>query len=282
MIGKMRIISLNLIVIAAMCLVGCEGGRQPQQGYVDARFAYISDNFSGILDKIAVQRGALVKAGDLLFVLDQQPESYQLNQAQARVNQAQQQVTQNQAALNYATATFQRQAQLLKTGSTSKDAFDNAKSTFDQSTATLAASQANLIDAQASLEQARWTQGQKTVRATQDSLVFDTYYLPGELVPANQPVLSLLTADQIKVVFFVAEPLLGTIKLGQTVTVNCDGCQQPVTANISFISPQSEYTPPVIYSDETRAKLVYRIEAKPIATDATKLHPGQPVVVDLK
>lgn len=281
MIGKLRIISMSLILAAAMSLVGCNGD-QPQQGYVDARFAYISSNYSGILDKLAVQRGTTIKAGDLLFILDQQPESYEVSQARAKVNQAQQQMTQNQAALTYAQATFQRQTQLLKTGSTSKDLFDNAKSVFDQDTAALAASQANLINAQASLEQATWSQGQKTMRATQNSLVFDTYYLPGELVPANQPVLSLLTADQIKVVFFVPEPLLGSIKLGQTVTVKCDGCEQPVTANISFISPQSEYTPPVIYSDETRAKLVYRIEAKPIPVDATKLHPGQPVVVDLK
>jgi len=83
-------------------------------------------------------------------------------------------------------------------------------------------------------------------------------------------------------VFFVDEPLLGTIKLGQTVTVHCDGCEQSTTANISYISPQAEYTPPVIFSDQTRAKLVYRIEAKPIPDDADKLHPGQPVVVDLK
>lgn len=48
---------------------------------------------------------------------------------------------------------------------------------------------------------------------------------------------------------------------------------------ISFIAPQAEYTPPVIYSKDNRAKLVFLIEARPAPEDAARLHPGQPVEV---
>jgi HlyD family secretion protein len=81
--------------------------------------------------------------------------------------------------------------------------------------------------------------------------------------------------------FFVAESALGVLKIGQPVNVRCDGCSAPLAAQVTFISPQAEYTPPVIYSRETRTKLVYLIEARTTPEDAVKLHPGQPLDITL-
>lgn len=91
----------------------------------------------------------------------------------------------------------------------------------------------------------------------------------------------MLPPQNIKVRFFVGESVLGALKLGAPVSVRCDGCAAPIPAMIAFISPQAEYTPPVIYSRETRTKLVYLIEARSTPDDAVKLHPGQPVEVTL-
>jgi HlyD family secretion protein len=66
------------------------------------------------------------------------------------------------------------------------------------------------------------------------------------------------------------------------VRIHCDGCAADVPAVVSFVSDQAEYTPPVIYSNETRAKLVFLVEARPQSTDAPKLRPGQPVEVALR
>jgi HlyD family secretion protein len=85
----------------------------------------------------------------------------------------------------------------------------------------------------------------------------------------------------VKVRFFVPETKLGGIKVGQKVSLACDGCGNPIDAAVSFIAPQAEFTPPVIYSKDNRAKLVFLVEAKPAAQDATRLHPGQPVDVTL-
>jgi HlyD family secretion protein len=79
--------------------------------------------------------------------------------------------------------------------------------------------------------------------------------------------------------FFVPEPRLGAIQVGDQVDVSCDACPPELTAVISYISPDAEYTPPVIYSREMRAKLVYLVEAKP--TQPAALRPGQPVDVTL-
>src|SRR6185503_12984326 len=122
---------------------------------------------------------------------------------------------------------------------------------------------------------------QKSVKSPVAGLVQDTYFVDGEWVSANQPVVSLLPPQNIKVRFFVEERRLGSLRTGQAVSVACDGCPAPIAAQVSFISPQAEFTPPVIYSRQERAKLVFLIEARPAASDAVKLHPGQPMEVTL-
>jgi HlyD family secretion protein len=110
--------------------------------------------------------------------------------------------------------------------------------------------------------------------------VVDTLYRPGEWVAAGAPVVSLLPPENIKVRFFVPQPLLGAIRVGAEVRVRCDGCAEDLVAVVSFISPEAEYTPPVIYSREMREKLVFLVEASP-RDRPTALHPGQPLDVTL-
>jgi HlyD family secretion protein len=86
----------------------------------------------------------------------------------------------------------------------------------------------------------------------------------------------------VKVRFFVPETRLGAVKVGQKVSLACDGCAAPIDASVSFIASQAEFTPPVIYSKDNRTKLVFLVEARPAPADATKLHPGQPVDVTLQ
>jgi len=79
--------------------------------------------------------------------------------------------------------------------------------------------------------------------------------------------------------FFVPEPVLASIDYGDVVKVSCDSCSPDITARISFIARQSEFTPPVIYSLEERSKLVFLVEALPVKPDSLRV--GQPVDVTL-
>ena len=112
------------------------------------------------------------------------------------------------------------------------------------------------------------------------SLVADTLYTQGEFVQAGMPVTSLLPAENIKLRFFVPEKQLAAVKLGQDVQVACDGCAA-ISAKVTYVAPQAEYTSPIIYSKENRATLVFLIEARPTPELAIKLHPGQPVEIKL-
>ena len=129
------------------------------------------------------------------------------------------------------------------------------------------------------VRQTLWRSGQKSLAAPQAGLIAEVFFRPGEYVAAGQPVLSLLPPENIKLRFFVPESELGSIATGQAVQISCDACATPIAAHITRIASQAEYTPPVIYSNAQRAKLVFMVEARPDQATAPQLHPGQPVEV---
>jgi HlyD family secretion protein len=136
--------------------------------------------------------------------------------------------------------------------------------------------------AEQALAQAQWRVDQKTQTAPAAGLVVDTLYRPGEWVPAGAPVVSLLPPGNLKIRFYVPEPVVASLRIGAPITVQCDGCADPIAARITFIAPQAEYTPPVIYSRENRAKLVFLVEARPDdGAPNAALKAGLPVEVAL-
>jgi HlyD family secretion protein len=312
---------LLLVLATAATFAGC-GPRpdDPLQGYAEGEYVRVASPIAGQLARLSVARGATVKGGDPLFALEQENEVAARREAEERLRQSEAQyknlltgkrpeeidairaqLAQAEATLRLSEANLLRQEELVRASFISKEAADTARSTRDRdrervselkaqlATARLAArpdeikaAQATAAAARAALAQAAWRLEQKSLRAPQDALVADTLYVIGEWVPAGSPVVSLLPPTNIKVRFFVPETILGSLAVGQKIVLRCDGCGDPVAAPITYIAPQAEYTPPVIYSKENRAKLVFLVEARPEPADAVKLHPGQPVEVRLR
>ncbi len=114
--------------------------------------------------------------------------------------------------------------------------------------------------------------------APEDALVENTFFNIGEWVPAGSPVVSLLPDFRVKLRFFVPEEEVARARTGREVSFTCDSCPAGLRATIIYVSPRAEYTPPVIYSQSARTKLVFLVEARPLAT-GTPLPPGLPVSV---
>lgn len=306
------------LLIATAALASCSREAPPlYQGYAEGEFVRVAAPYAGSLTSLAVQRGAQVVAGAPLFALEQGNEKAARDEAAQNLKRAEAQLgnlkkgkrpveldaivaqrEQARAALKLSEADFARDDKLVKSGFISSQKLDASHAALkrDQerlkeleaqlATAKLAArvdeiraAEAAVAATRATLARADWSLAQKSVKAPVAGLVQDTLYVQGEWVPAGSPVVSLLPPQNIKVRFFVPETRIGSLETGQAVTLSCDGCAAPVAAAISYISPQAEYTPPVIYSRENRGKLVYLIEARPTPADATKLRPGQPVDV---
>jgi HlyD family secretion protein len=171
----------------------------------------------------------------------------------------------NTAVIN-AQQGFDRAKELLKSSAGTQKTYDDAEAALRQAKANLDWSQTRLM--------------RRNAYSPGDGTVEQVYYRPGETVPAGRPVVAILPPGNLKLRFFAPQAILPTIKYGDIVDVSCDGCEKNLTAKVSFIARSAEYTPPVIYSQEERAKLVFLIEARPEQPD--KFRVGQPVTVTLR
>ena len=308
-----------MAIVAA--LAGCSHHEAPTyQGYVEGEFVYLSSSQSGTLTQLAVTRGQSVKAGEAVFSLESVNETAALNQAQQQLASAQAQLHDIQtgkrpveidvtkAQLAQAVANAHKAALQLTRDEAQYSAGGIPRSQLDDSRADavstaaqvrelsyqidvarlpgrqqqISAQSAQVEAAQAAVAQAQWKLDQKRVTAPAQGRVFDTLFRVGEWVQAGNPVVQMLPPQNVKVRFFVPETVVGALQPGRALTIHCDGCAADVAAKITYISNEAEYTPPVIYSNERRSKLVYMIEAHPAAADADKLRPGQPVTVTLQ
>ena len=265
-------IFLNSIwfVLAAALLGGCaEKSSNGFQGYIEGEFVYVAAPLGGALTRLAVARGDQVKKGQLLFELERQSEAAALAQAEKNLAQA-------RSSLALSESNFRRRQELRNAPSSviSAEELDQARSQRDVDAGQVAA-------LEAALDKAKWSYDQKQQFSPADARVHDTLYRAGEWVAAGNPVVALLPPDNLKVRFFVPQAILPQIKVGQTVSVQCDGAPRAINAVVNYLSTQAEYTPPVIYSRETRAELVFMIEAKIPLADAADVRPGQPADVRL-
>jgi len=238
-------------LMTLLALTACNDKPKGYQGWIEANLIFVAPDEVGRVQTLSVREGDTVMMGDLLFTVDDDLQKADLDQIKASLTNAKQ--------------TYDRAFMLLKSGSgTQKD--------YDAATAVLRDAQARLNSAQTRLTR-------RSVFSAVDGTVQQIYYRPGEMVPAGRPVLSVLPPGNIKVRFYVPETTLPAIAHGDTVKIKCDGCAGDLTARVSFIARQSEFTPPVIYSLEERSKLVFLIEALP--EKPGELRVGQPVDVTL-
>jgi HlyD family secretion protein len=288
-------------------------------GVIEAELVRLAPPVAGRLVELSVARGDVVLAGAALFRVESPDDAATQAEAQARIAQrlAQRadlahgkrpdelavtaaQLAQARSASTEAEAQLRRERELARQGFVSGTRLDTLKAQRDEAAAKVAelralqrvgrlagrddalhAADAAVQAAQAQAEQLRARLADKRITAPTDARVDDTLFRIGEWVPAGAPVVNLLPPAALKLRFYVAEATLPRIRPGSAVTIRCDGCAAPVQATVRFIAARAEFTPPVIYSREQRARLVFMVEAWPAAADAATLRPGQPVDVTL-
>ena len=312
-------VRLPTIVVLVAAMTGCSRETAPgYQGYIEGEYLYLAAPQAGYLKSLDAPRGSRVSAGQTVFAVATDPDAQALAEAEAKAGSAREKVenlkeprrapeiatleANVQAALasqRLAQTRLRQQEALAKAKYVSQAALDEARSAFDQASAQVEASRQQLATYRSTLgrqaevrgaeadwqaaaalaEQKRWVVERKAVSAPAAGEVTETYYRPGEWVPAGAPVASVLPDARRRLRFFVPETDLAALKPGQKVEAACDGCAKPIAATVDFVAAPAEYTPPVIYSRGSREKLVFRVEAAPDAAEAASLRPGLPVDV---
>lgn len=313
---------MKQIALMFICffLFACSHHSSHYLGYIEGRYVYLSSPVSGQLIQLAVHKGETVQANQLAFQLDPQPELSQLQGAQAQLEVAKQDlenlklgerytiikkldahISSAQANLVFSKKMYERNVELKKTGAIGQAALDQSRTQYQNDLQKLNEAEANLAEAklgartnlilaqeakvqaaQDQVNQDQWMVSKKTIHFSQHGFVQDTLFRQNEFVSAGKPVISFLPPENRILIFFVPEKNLSDIKIGEKINFTCDGCAKNLSATISYISSRAEYTPPVIYSENTRTKLVFWIEAKIDPNIVSQMNPGEPVEVSVR
>lgn len=307
----------SLPLIASL-FSSCDQSVPLATGYVEGEYVLIAAIETDEIASLLVARGDHVNPGQTLAEMDKRSAEIALAQAEAALAQAEAQLADlkegkrpeeiavieadlasAQAQAKDARRTSERIVKLTETGSATTAQRDDALTAADVANARVASSEAALAVAQlparpqiitaaeaqltiakANRDHAAWALGKRQLTAPTAGTITDIIRRPGEVAGPSAPVLSLLPDGGVKLQLYIGEDKLASVHIGSTLQVRCDGCTNDLSAIITYVSDQPEFTPPVIYSLENRQKLVFLIEAKPVAS-ATGLKPGQIVDVDL-
>lgn len=247
----MRFLRAAVLLPVLLWLAACgNNNAESFQGWIEADLIFVGPDENGRIEVQRVREGDRVAKNAPLFSLEAD-----LQKADALAARA---------AVENARAAFQRAEQLIKTNTGTQKAYDDA--------------QAALREAEAKLNSAETRLKRRNILSPVEGVVQQVYFREGELVVAGRPIIAILPPENLKVRFYVAQAMLPRIAIGDSVNVHCDGCG-PQTAKISFIARQAEYTPPVIYSEQERSKLVFLVEARP--DNPADMRVGQPVSVTI-
>jgi HlyD family secretion protein len=313
--GRIRLIGTLLATVA---VTGCARPEANGiHGYVEAEYVYVGAPSAGALTTLSVRRGDEATVGSPLFALEIISETAARDEAERKLAQAranledlkkgrrpteiaslEAQLKQAQAASIRSEREYARLQLVGPSASTTIEDLERSRATRDQDrqkvtqleadlqTARLGAredqvraAEANVRSLESALVRAEWDLSQRRQAAPQAGLVFDTLFREGEWVPAGRPVVALLPPANIFVRSFVPEPRIGSIRVGERAKVTVDGVTDPFVGSVRFISPKAEFTPPVIFSRESRDKLVFMVEIAFAPEVAALMHPGQPVDV---
>ncbi len=305
------------LCLSVLLLAACGDSNGTYYGYAEGDYLRLGPRDPGIVSTLTVKEGDSVAAGAPLFSVDAERARLAADQSEAQfqaaearaadlaaggrteeVEAARDQLNQAKADLKLAQENHARATDLVAQGVAPRQRLDEADRALNIARSRVAelenrlriaalparddqvaAARQEADAARAARAQAQSQLDDRSVRAPAAGRVDRVYLRPGEFAAAGQPVISLLPPENIKIVFFVPEPQLQKVSVGADVALSCDGCADNLGGTISFISSGTEFTPPIIYSDNERTKLVYRVEARP--TRPQDLNPGQPIRVRL-
>ncbi|MFK3666329.1 HlyD family secretion protein [Ochrobactrum teleogrylli] len=310
--------SLLCIVPFASYLFAACSSQPLAVGYVEGEFVQLAPLEVAQVQSVMVKRGDRVELDKPIALTEDTDAKIAVAQAAAALAQAEAKLADLQvgkrpdeiavleasvrtanAQADDARRTLLRTQDLTKRGVMTQAQLDDAKTSVEVAEAAINQSMANLAvgrlparpeeikaaenavkSAAAQLDSARWHLTKRTIVAPAAGRITDVIRNPGDTAGPTAPVLTMLPDGAVKLKVYIPEAKFSSVRVGDLLSVRCDGCAADLKAKVSYVSPDPEFTPPVIYSLETRQKLVYLVEAHPV-DPASPLQPGQIVDVDL-
>lgn len=305
------------VAIIASLLSSCAAGETFAVGYVEGDYVLVAPVEATRIEDLPVHRGQRVEQGALLVMMERRDVEILVTQSEAALARARAELADlrrgardaeiavAEAAVESAAADlaeaereYERLQKLFERNVATQAQLDLAAARRDMADARLresearlevlrlparedriAAAEAAVAEAEATADLMKWRLAQRELRAESAGIIADIYRFPGDLAGPQAPVLSILPDEGVKLRFFVPEPSYSLLTVGDSVSLSCDNCPDGLRATVSYLATSPEFTPPVIYSLDTRQKLVYLAEAR-IDGTSDVLKPGQ--IVDVR
>lgn len=307
---------LCTLPILASLFSACAPSDLAAVGYVEGEFVLLAPVDTAQISRLLVRRGDRVVADQILVEMEKRDAEINLARARAELATSESQLADlehgqrdvelrmaeaalasAQAQLKETDRELERRGSLFQRGVISQAQLDVAQTEHDIASAKVNELDARLMVARlparadqinaataivaqhkAMLNNATWRLEQRSLKAPATGTVYDIIRYPGEIAGPQAPVVSILPDGATKLRAYFSQSVIARISVGTRLSVKCDGCQDGLSAEVIFVSPNAEFTPPVIYSLESRQQLVFLVEAKPVA-DPFALKPGQ--IVDV-
>jgi len=244
-------------------------------GRVEATQVDIAAKYAGRLKTVDAHEGDTVEAGQVVATIDTEPLEAQLRASKAQIVEAQNnlrtanaQVRSSQAQLGLASKELKRAEQLVKTGAVSGQERDADQAKVDVAQANLAGYQAQATRAQSAIEAATAESerlqaeiNDNTLKAPLRARVQSRMAEPGEVLAAGGKVLSLLDLNDVYMYVFLPTNAAGKLALGADARVVLDALPGfPIKAQVSYISPNAQFTPKTVETAEERHNLTFRVK----------------------
>lgn len=291
------------ILAPLLCLIACESQPDALHGYAEGRFRLLTTQDSGQIAQILSKDGMRVAAGTPIATLDTAVQEAEVEHAAARlaaaqsqladsarggrtqlVEAAQQRLASAQAAAISAQQDYDRIKPLFDRGVVAKSRLDSTLSRLREAKASVAerteevtlarlpqredrikALEADVAAARAALDSQRQRLKRMQLTAPSDGVIDRVLRRAGEVAGPGAPIIRFLPDDGRMAVLFVPEPKRTAITVGQQLSIECDGCETKLAAQVDVLASDAEFTSPMIFSDQERARLVYRLEARFLA-----------------
>lgn len=246
-------------------------------GRIEVDQVDIAPKFAGRVEEILVAEGDMVVKGQLVARMDADELEAAFDRAQAQVSLAREKlreaeatVIQRRSELRLAEHELRRAMTLIEKGHISEAVFEQRQSTRDVAEATLKAAEAHVdtvrreiaaaeADARRILSQIE----DAALSARVDGRVLYRLAELGEVVSAGEPILTLLDLEDVYMEIFLPALEAGRVPLGAEARIVLDVLPDyAIPAEVSFVSPEAQFTPKQVETVEEREKLVFRVRVR--------------------
>ncbi|KLE00871.1 efflux RND transporter periplasmic adaptor subunit [Aliarcobacter butzleri] len=287
-------------------------------GNIDTRTVNVGFRFLGKIENITKDEGEIVKKDEVLVKLDTASLEKSLEELNEKIfasklelsklqtGYRQEEILEAKAAmeeaienLNKTKDTYNRQANLFKTKSTSEENFTISQLNYKQALATLDKAKAlyelrkngyrnedikiqesNLKSLEIQAEKIKIDLNDSVIKAPVDGVILTRFKEIGAITNAGESILEIAKTDEFWVRAYIDEKNLGNIRPGLKMSIQTDSRSENYEGVIGFISPVAEFTPKNIETQELRADLVYSFRVI-VKNPDDKIRQGMPVTLKI-